>query len=287
MDYKISGKNILISNAHTFDIRAILHSGQMFRFEQNANIWLVQSRDKIARIEQTGASSYKITSDNTEYFINYFDLKTNYDIILSELENFEFLRPALEFSKGVRILKQDAFETLICFIISANNNIERIKKSVRYLCENFGNKLGNKLFAFPTLEQLSKANIKDFQQAGTGYRAKYLAQSIKILQNGFDLNGLKQLSPEQSKKELQSLAGVGPKVADCVLLFGLGYSRVFPVDTWIHKVYNEHFGKEHNRLKMREHLVEIFGDLSGIAQQYLFYYKRENKNIIKDLGEKL
>jgi len=279
MNFKITDKHIYISEADTFDIESILHSGQMFRFEQKNNTWLVQSGQQVAQIEQIDAKNYKITTKNPKYFVNYFDIQTDYDIIILDLMKVDFLKPALKFSKGIRILKQEPLETLICFIISANNNITRIKRSVKYICEHFGNKLDDGLFAFPTLEQLSKATVKDFTQAGTGYRATYLVKTIQELQNGFNLECLKELPTEKAKVELIKLAGVGPKVADCVLLFGLGHSEVFPVDTWIAKVYNDCFGKENNRLKMRKELVQTFGKLSGIAQQYLFYYKRENKNI--------
>jgi len=279
MNYKISRKNIFVSDANTFDIQSILHSGQMFRFEQKNDTWFIQSGRQVAKIERIDAKNYKIITENPKYFVNYFDFENDYDIILLELMKFEFLKSALEFSKGVRILKQEPLETLICFIISANNNITRIKRSVKYICENFGSKLENGLFAFPTLEQLSLITVADFEKAGTGYRASYLVKTIQTLRDGFDLEELKNAPTEHARNELIKLAGVGPKVADCVLLFGLGHKEVFPVDTWIAKVYNDCFGKESNRLKMRKHLIQTFGKLSGIVQQYLFYYKRENKNI--------
>lgn len=279
MKYKISGKNIYVSEADTFNAESVLHSGQMFRFEQKNGTWLVQSGRQVAKIEQIDAKNYKIMTENPKYFVNYFDFENDYDIILSELMKFEFLKPALKFSEGVRILKQEPLETLICFIISANNNIGRIKRSVRYLCENFGSRLEGGLYAFPTLEQLSRATVSDFTKAGTGYRASYLVKTIQTLREGFDLEGLKNATTEHARNELISLAGVGPKVADCVLLFGLGHTEVFPVDTWIAKVYSDCFGEEKNRAKMRKHLIQTFGKLSGIVQQYLFYYKRENKNL--------
>ena len=278
MKYKIFKDKIEITDTKTFDIKSILESGQMFRFKQIKNEWIVQSCDKVAKICKIDDKKYILKSKNLKYFENFFDFQTNYDIIQTELNKFSYLRQALEFSKGVRILKQTPLETLICFIISANNNISRIKKSVNYICEHFGKKLDEELFAFPTLEELCKITEKDFVLAGTGYRAPYLVKTIQILKNGFDLEKLKNEPTEEAKKELLSLPGVGPKVADCVLLFGLGHKKVFPVDTWIAKVYNDIFGPETNRIKMRQKLTETFGDLSGIAQQYLFYYKRELKN---------
>ena len=269
---------LIIKNTKTFDIKSILDSGQMFRYRFENGAYIVQSGDKVAKITCLDDKNYILSSKNLKYFEKFFDLNENYDIIISRLEQFSFLEPALKYSCGVRILKQQPLETLVCFIISANNNISRIKKSVNYICEHFGEKLEDGNFAFPTLEKLSSITEKDFVLAGTGYRAPYLVDTIKKIKDGFNLDELKTMPTEQAKQKLLTLKGVGPKVADCVLLFGLEHKKVFPVDTWIAKVYNDYFDKtEKNRKKMRENLVNTFGDLSGIAQQYLFYYKRENK----------
>lgn len=278
MKYKIKEDKIIIEDTKTFNVKSILDSGQMFRYFEKNGEYVVQSGDKVAKISKIDAKNVVLTSKNLKYFVNFFDFNTNYDIILMELSKFNFMAQALKYSCGVRILKQQALETLISFIISANNRIPRIKKSVNYICEHFGKPLGDGLFAFPTLEELLKISEKDFVLAGTGYRAKYLVQTIQKIKDGFDLEKLKTMPTEQAKQELLTLPGVGPKVADCVLLFGLGHKKVFPVDTWIAKVYQQYFNlHEQNRNKMRENLVETFGDLSGIAQQYLFYYKRENE----------
>ena len=261
-----------------FDIKSILDSGQMFRYRFENDAYIVQSCDKVAKICKIDDQKWVLSSKNLNYFANFFAFNTNYDIILTELSKFKFMAPALKYSCGVRILKQEPLETLISFIISANNNISRIKKSVNYICEHFGKKLDEGGFAFPTLDELKKISEHDFVLAGTGYRAPYLVKTIKMLCDGFDLNALKELSTDEAKLRLLTLPGVGPKVADCVLLFGLGHKRVFPVDTWIAKVYNDYFDKnEKNRKKMRENLCKTFGDLAGIAQQYLFYYTREKK----------
>lgn len=269
---------LIIEDAKTFDVKAILESGQMFRFSEQNDEFLVQSLDKVAKIRRLTDKKYALSSKNLKYFENFFDISTNYDIIITRLQKFDYLRDALKFSGGVRILKQDPLETLICFIISANNNIKRIKKSVAFICKHFGKKLDDGLFAFPTLAELSKITEKDFVDAGTGYRAPYLVKTIKMLCDGFDLYGLKNVSTQTAREQLLTLAGVGPKVADCILLFGLGHKQVFPVDTWIAKVYNDFFGAETNRTKMNQKLIETFKDDSGIAQQYLFYFKRENEN---------
>lgn len=265
-----------IINADTFDPKQILESGQMFRFWQENGSYIIKTGDQTAKIECLGAKNFRIHCKNPKYFVNYFDFATDYAIIISQLEKFPFLLPALNFGHGIRILKQPAWETLICFIISANNNIARIKKSVEAICAKFGGQ-DEQGFNFPTPTQLGAATIADFTKAGVGYRAKYLVQTVQAINNGFDLEVLRNMPTDKARSELIKLAGVGPKVADCILLFGLGHTRVFPVDTWIAKVYQEHFGKEKNRTVMRKKLVEKFGELSGVCQQYLFYHKRENK----------
>ena len=163
---------------------------------------------------------------------------------------------------------------IISFIISANNNIKRIQLIIENICKRFGNRI-NDYYAFPTLKELEKASEEDFKGCGAGYRAKYLYKVVRELQN-FNINEIYRLESENAIEKLLTLSGVGPKVADCILLFGFNKQDCFPVDTWIKKVYNEYFAKEktENVKQIRKKLVSIFGNLSGYAQQYLFYYKR-------------
>lgn len=270
---------IIVKDAGHFNLEATLNSGQTFRYQQKNDTWIVQSGNEVAKIKQIDAKNYKIYTKNPKYFVNYFDFETDYDIIIKKLERFDFLKDALKFSKGIRILKQEPFETLICFMISANNHIKRIKKSVGFICEKFGKPLEDGLFAFPTPKELGKITEDDLISSGVGYRAPYMFRSIQTLKNGYNFERLTKMSADEASAELQKFEGVGPKVADCVLLFGLGHKKVFPVDTWIAKVYNELFGKENDRVKMRKRLIGTFGELSGIAQQYLFYYKREKEKL--------
>ena len=164
---------------------------------------------------------------------------------------------------------------IVSFIISANNNIARIKKSIEYLCAHFG-AAKEGYFAFPTLEELKVATIEDFRQAGLGYRAEQLHHTIQNLTHE-QVDNLKTLSVQEKFNFLVSLKGVGEKVANCILLFGLGVKSVFPVDTWINKVYNKlNNTNEHDRKKITHELTQRYGELSGYAQQYFFYYFREN-----------
>ena len=278
MKYVVNKDNIEVFDANTFEPESILTSGQLFRFGVLDNgTWWVNSGSDRAEIVKIDSNHYKILTSNPNFFVNYFDFLTNYDMILERLGKFEMLRPALDYGKGVRLLRQPLLEVIINFIISANNNIPRIRKSVTGLCEKFGSKT-DWGYAFPTIEQLSQATEQDFTQLGCGYRAPYLVDTIKKLQDGNVLSSLKNAeSTEQARQILLSLKGIGPKVADCILLFGLNRYDVFPVDTWINKVYTDEFeGKETNRKKISQWFVDKFGADSGYCQQYLFYYKRKD-----------
>lgn len=278
MKYVVNKDNIEVFDANTFEPESILTSGQLFRFGVLDNgTWWVNSGSDRAEIVKIDSNHYKILTSNPNFFVNYFDFLTNYDMILERLGKFEMLRPALDYGKGVRLLRQPLLEVIINFIISANNNIPRIRKSVTGLCEKFGSKT-DWGYAFPTIEQLSQATEQDFTQLGCGYRAPYLVDTIKKLKDGNMLSSLKNAeSTEQARQILLSLKGIGPKVADCILLFGLNRYDVFPVDTWINKVYTDEFeGKETNRKKISQWFVDKFGADSGYCQQYLFYYKRKD-----------
>ena len=278
MKYVVNKDNIEVFDANTFEPESILTSGQLFRFGVLDNgTWWVNSGSDRAEIVKIDSNHYKILTSNPNFFVNYFDFLTNYDMILERLGKFEMLRPALDYGKGVRLLRQPLLEVIVNFIISANNNIPRIRKSVTGLCEKFGSKT-DWGYAFPTIEQLSQATEQDFTQLGCGYRAPYLVDTIKKLKDGNMLSSLKNAeSTEQARQILLSLKGIGPKVADCILLFGLNRYDVFPVDTWINKVYTDEFeGKETNRKKISQWFVDKFGADSGYCQQYLFYYKRKD-----------
>ncbi len=275
MKYEILGDKIILHDADTFTPDGALASGQVFRFGcEKDGTWYVFSGDNAAKIREIAPKKYEIVSTNPKFFVNYFDFDTNYDMILSRLGKFEILRSALDYGRGVRLLRQPLVEVIINFIISANNNIPRIQKSVEKIAERFGEKkeFG---YAFPTLESLSRASVDDFVSFGCGYRAPYLVDTIARLKNTDFLAELKGMDTVSARKALLTLKGVGPKVADCILLFGLNKYDVFPVDTWIDKVYREDFGgTEKNRKKIAAYFVDTFGADSGYCQQYLFYYKR-------------
>lgn len=270
MIYKKLKNEIIIIDKSQFNPTHILECGQVFCFKKDEEGYSVFPQDKFAKIIEKDDGYHIITKD-VNFFENYFDLETDYLQIKRSLKKFELLKGPLNFGYGIRILKQDLFETLISFIISANNNIKRIKLILDNLREYFQKENNGKIF--PTYLQLSNQNEQFFKNMGCGYRAKYLVNVLKEIKPAI-LKDWEKLNTNELQKKLISLSGVGPKVADCILLFGYGKKDVFPVDTWINQMYNKFYSKLDNRQKIRENLIMQFKNLSGYAQQYLFYYQR-------------
>ena len=288
--YSIQKDKIVIHDLSCFCIKHILECGQVFRFERITKMeingvkyaYKIISLNKIAVILEFETYAEILTTD-VNYFVNYFDLDTNYNNIKEKLSKDEILCEAINYGYGIRILKQHPLETIVSFIISANNNIKRIQNSLNKISCLFGSKCKSSVngesfefYAFPNLEQLSKIKEEEFRNCGTGFRDKYLVDTIKKLQEGY-LNNFEKLLASEALSKLIKLKGIGPKVADCIMLFGYYNMCVFPVDTWIKKVYNSYYSKniEEDVSVIRKNLTNKFGVLSGYAQQYLFYYKRE------------
>lgn len=264
-------QQILIKD-ELFDPKAILTCGQVFRFFNIDNSWFVFSKDKHAVI--TKEEETFIISGDAEYFFNYFDLSNNYHAIIDSLKNKPLINDALAVGKGIRILKQAPFETIISFIISANNLIPRIKGIIERLCANLGENMGD-YFAFPTAQAMASQPLEFYTKIGCGYRDKYLLETAKQIASGeFDIYKPFEMSTDDAKKYLMTLMGVGPKVADCILLFAYQKYDVFPVDTWIKKLYFTIFPEKPSNTSpiiMRKELVNLYGEYAGVGQQYLFY----------------
>ena len=267
-------KNSFYIHKTEIDFLQTLSCGQIFSYKQTENGFLVFSGNKVAKVTEN-QDNFLVETDDEGYFKNFFDLETDYSKIKAELLKHPVLEKPIGFGGGIRILRQDLLETIISFVISANNNIKRITNSVFFLRQNFGEKIGD-FYAFPTLEKLSCLTEEDFRNAGTGYRSPQLVKLISQLSSKEFLTW-GNLSSDALKAKLISLSGVGPKVADCIMLFGYGKPDVFPVDTWIEKVYNQYFESCTDRAKIRRNLVDKFKNLSGYAQQYLFFYQRNKK----------
>lgn len=283
--FEIENNLIKIKNCDEFDIEHILECGQIFTYEKKGDDFVVFSNDYVAKITKV-KDTYLIASNNAQYFVNFFDLNTDYNQIKQQVakiltdNKFDIdIQEMFKFGNGIRILKQSFCETVIGFIISANNNIPRIKKSMQYIRKNLGEKKcfeNTEYYTFPSLQTLSEQNEYFFESAGCGYRAKSLVSTIKILQNS-NFDELSKLDTPSLKNILLSYSGIGPKVADCILLFCFGRMDVFPVDTWVKKVYFDLYKQCPNEKIMAKTLVDTFGRYAGYAQQYMFYYKRNKK----------
>lgn len=277
--YKLEENKIIINNLKDFNIAHILECGQVFRYTKiDNNHYTVISKGFKAEIIQNNDNAV-ITSSNIGYFINYFDLNRDYGVIKDSINTSPIIEQAINHGFGIRILNQDLVETIISFIISANNNIKRIQKSLNYISEHLGEKVED-YYTFPSLDKLYNADEDFFVSAGTGYRAKYLKETISDIYMGkLDLMKLLSLPTDEARKYLCTFKGIGEKVANCILLFGLHREEVFPVDTWMEKVYRDYFyAGDKNPAQITRYMVDKFGLLSGYAQQYLFYYKRELKD---------
>ncbi|MBQ0017458.1 MAG: DNA-3-methyladenine glycosylase 2 family protein [Clostridiales bacterium] len=282
MKYTKEKDRIIIEKCEDFNAEHILECGQVFRYKKVGNKYLVFSTNKCAEVFEENDKIIIKTSD-VDYFENYFDLTTDYANIKSEIvkvfkqnykdKDFKFLLKAIDYGKGIRILKQNFMEAMLSFVISQNNNIKRIQLIVERMCERYGTNMGS-YYAFPTLEQLEKITLNEYSEMGLGYRASYMVEVVKML-GSFDYDKFTALNSDEKLKFLLNTKGIGPKVADCIMLFGFYEMKVFPVDTWIVKVFNEYFdNKVSDRKVMRKTLVDIFDIYAGYAQQYLFYYQR-------------
>lgn len=274
MKYNLHKTYIEIFGKDDFNGEHILECGQIFSYKKTEFGYRVLSTDKCADLVET-ENGYLVKTNEPEYFEHFFDLKTDYTKVKNALSKHKILQEPIKFGHGIRILKQNLFETLISFIVSANNNIKRIQLILNRLREKLGKNMGD-FYAFPTREALLGVSEQFFAEIGAGYRAKYLYKVVRQVDEN-TLQDWQVLPTKELRNKLIELAGVGPKVADCVLLFGFGRGDVFPVDTWIAKMYNKYYSPEENREKIRNRLTDEFGLFSGYAQQYLFFFMRSEE----------
>ena len=218
---------------------------------------------------------------------DYFDFDTDYEKIKNKLSKIDDnMKKSIEYGCGIRILHQDLFECIISFIISANNNIPRIKGIIERLSKKCSKSViynGKEYYLFPNVSELSKLSVEDLRSLGLGFRdIRVFNTCRKIKEKVIDLDKIKEMkSSEKIREELLKLDGVGPKVADCIMLFSLKRYDVFPIDVWVRRVMNDLYIHNENEEKVNKKEVlkianEKFGDICGLAQQYLFYYRREN-----------
>lgn len=273
-----------------FNLKYTLECGQCFRWEKvtdEDNIYIGVIRDRVIKIKQDG-NKLIVSSNNMEnlelIIKNYFDIFTDYKGIEEEISKIDDnVNKAVKNTTGIRILNQDFFETLISFIISANNNIPRISRSIKEISKRYGKKIlfdEKEYFLFPTPEQLRDIDEEEFRQCGVGFRAKYIKNTVKdILELKIDINDIENIDTVKLRELLMKMQGVGPKVADCILLFSCSRKEVFPIDVWVERVmcnlYFNETGKVMKKKEILEYADNNFGKYAGIVQQHLFHNIRE------------
>ena len=283
-----------IENLDSFELKDIFECGQCFRWnEQEDGSYTGIFGNSVLNIKKTESEIiFKGISDKDikQEIHNYFDLERDYKAIKNQLSNIDnFMKESVKYGQGIRILNQDLWETIISFIISANNNIPRIKGIIERLSKNYGTPIewnGETYYTFPTPEQLKNVTTEDYRKLGLGFRDKRLYETTKIiLENPTFLKEMHENNNTiQVREKLLSLSGVGPKVADCILLFStLKRFEVFPIDVWVRRVMNDLYFKNPDENKLSKKQIEQlaqekFGNLAGLAQQYLFYWRREQAN---------
>lgn len=280
----------IIKNCKSFKVKDIFECGQCFRWneEPDGSYTGIFGHNVLNVKEEKDIVITGICNGNIEDICkNYFDLDRNYEEIKETLSLIDDnMKESIKYGEGIRILNQDLWEMIISFIISANNNIPRIKGIIERMSAKYGQEIkfrGTAYYTFPTIDELSQASVKDLKDLGLGFRDRYVYETTKKIKEGkINLENLKQEPTNEVRKQLLTLTGVGPKVADCIMLFStLKRFDVFPVDVWVRRVMNDLYIHNEDETKVnKKQIQEIardkFGALEGIAQQYLFYWKRES-----------
>ncbi|WP_147566674.1 DNA-3-methyladenine glycosylase family protein [Clostridium tyrobutyricum] len=286
---------IVVKDVRNFELSHIFDCGQCFRWDRQDNgnyIGVVYGR--VIEVERR-ENDLVIYNTNEEDFKNiwaeYFDLYRDYREIKNILSEDSIVKKSIEFGYGMRLLKQDPFELIVSFIISANNRIPMIKRAIKNISSTWGEKLeykGQAFYSFPSIERLNSATLEELQNCGTGFRNKYIKDTVsKIYSMGihgtekydekFDIQWIKQQEDDVCHKELQKFMGIGPKVADCIMLFSMQKYSAFPVDVWVKRAMTYFYlAPDVSLKKIREFGINKFHQFAGFAQQYLFYYVREN-----------
>lgn len=270
MQKTIDKQNFQIKCPDCFDLSLCLDCGQAFRWEKSeSGLWhgviegeafsLIQSENTLTVSGQYSEKRAKILND-------YFDFERDYPSLVQPFYSDPSLKEALNTYYGIRILRQAPWEALCSFIISQNNNIPRIKGIVSRLCENFGEKIGENDYSFPSAETLSSLSVEELMPLRSGFRAKYIIDAAqKVVSGEVDFEKIRSIDIENARAELIKIKGVGAKVAECTLLYGFNRLDAFPVDVWVKRVVSELYP---------DGLPSCFCGYDGVAQQYLFHWRR-------------
>ena len=263
--------DIILKDFPCLNLERTLFCGQAFRWRKKEDgIFHAVVKNKIIECKENEGTITFIGAGDEEtksLIESYFDLERDYEKICGGLCADESFRTAYSEYEGIRILRQDSWEALCSFIISQNNNIPRITGIVERLCEFFGEKIGDGDYTFPSYQSLKGITPEDLAPLRAGFRAKYIADAVKKLCDGeISLEEIEKMPIEQARQELIKIKGVGAKVAECTLLYGFGRMEAFPVDVWVKRIMAEMYP---------EGLPEFFSGNEGIAQQYLFHWRRQ------------
>lgn len=269
---------VKITNIKDLDLEQTLDCGQSFRWKkQNDGSFKGVAYNKSVSMNMQGDTLYidnATKEDFEKIWKNYLDLDLDYGKIRKDISKIHpVLKDAAKYAPGIRILQQEPYEALCTFIISQNNNIKRIKGIVERLCESFGEQLPDGEYTFPKAEVIAQLTEEDLSPLRAGFRNKYIIDGAKKVASGeVNLDICKTLPYEEARAELMKIKGVGVKVADCTLLFGMHRIEAFPVDVWMRRAMEKLFP---------DMKAEDFGQYAGIAQQYIFHYSRMNPSLFE------
>lgn len=272
----VRGNDIILPlSPQEMDLAQTLDCGQAFRWSRQPDgSYIGVACGRQLHISRNGDELLlhnTTMEDYCEVWQGYFDLERDYASLKEQFSWDPVLRDALDYAEGIRVLHQEPWETICTFIISANNNIPRIKGIVERLCQLCGEPLGQGFFAFPTPTRMAELTESDLAPLRCGYRDKFLLDAARKVSGGqLSLEEAATLPTGEARAALMAIKGVGPKVADCALLFGFGRSECFPMDTWMKKVM---------AVLYPQGLPDGLLANAGIAQQYLFHYARHHGDL--------
>ncbi len=265
-----------------FKLNDTVTCGQIFRFfPLDDGSFDIVIKDRVINVHME--DNYLCVSSNKEenlkeVVMDYFDLNNDYDVMNEFLiKSDKKIKPAVEFSKGLMMIKQDPFETIMSYIISANNGVPQIASALNNIAKNYGKKVifnDKEYFLFPQYKDLKNISIEDYRNCKVGFRDKYLKSMVdKLNNNEINLDEFYELDTKEALDKFMENVGIGPKVASCILLFAYQKYDVFPIDTWVKKVMKNDYDIEGEK-NIREFATKTYGKYSGIAIQYLFNYGR-------------
>ncbi len=274
MNYEVINSDIVLKDISCLNIKLCLFCGQAFRWTENADgSFHGTVKNKSVDIYQNEKEIiFRNTDEETfnKLWAAYFDLDRDYAALCEKISEDRYISEATKEYYGIRILRQDSWEALCSFIISQNNNIPRITGIISRLCENFGEKTESGDYTFPSYEKLSCLTVDDLAPLRAGFRSKYILDAAQKLTCGeISLERINEMPIEDARQELMKIKGVGAKVAECTLLYGFGRMEAFPVDVWVKRIMEEMY---------EEGLPECTNGVEGIAQQYLFHWRRNKDN---------